>query len=1146
MALNFGSGRGGAVVRQEVYRRTPPAVKAKKTQASILTSPLAVSLDHFLNHSMAWAFLVCVLTIWALYIDDIRLLHLPKDSDPAFATINWLIFAVFMAEWVIDSLVHVNYFMSLTSMMDLLAAASLIPIQEILNDANADLSVARIARTFRALRILRATRAAAMALKAEATLKRAAKARRASAAASLAQAQMEKGLSTIEPDPAEGKSLLEATLLERGNVKMLLGVLILLMGMSFIDYSESDRSAEASLALVDIAAQELGPDNNMSITNGTLCTRCSVIAELFKRNVEYDKENTFLLRRVFFLQVAGHTWITESSQPGYTNDYLMDVRRPNEYEEIVVETPWGGGTPRRTVARIDLKPLFDLRNLNSIYSTTFSIVVIIIWAMSFRRDYRVLVLRPVRRMVQTLKDMTNNPRDAIAKGMLYAKSNKVRGSSGNTENMSEMELIEACVAKFGLLLKVGFGEAGMNIIARNMGRGNMFDPVTPGTKVYAVIGFCDIRNFTDCCEVLEEETMVFTNSIASIVHNRVHSLGGVVNKNIGDAFLMVWKLKRVPVSTGTQHGTKKERVISQHPSVPHIAGSSSSTKANIPDVSGTNTVTQADRQRRKSTFGIGAQKLASAGLGGHVGVSKGDEEGYRKGASGVRARRASLLHGVQEVEGEVSRYVHFISNSFSVVDDALESFIRIRSALVKDLMIQKVASDPRLQSKIPGYSVKMGYGLHIGWAIEGAIGSPHKVDASYLSPHVNMAARLEAASKQYKVQLLLSDAFVKEIANPKFKAGCRPLDVVTVKGSNVPVTLYTYQPNETPEDMDDGARLQFRDFWLEAFDTYVSGDWDKTRALIEQCLNLHPEDGPCQTMLRVIGKNGAPADWKGYRADVRKYKHKRAGDSAGSGGSTASRLNGAGERNGSQRQKKARAKHRGVHALTGATIEEVIKDDIVSSNARFGIRFLVKHWYALATARRSVDLLSKVFGLAAKLGMSLDEMVGLSGDGDSHGESVNPMATYTRRLLMPLTPSETVLPRVTYKELPSIIRDYIETTEGNVEDRWMILRNDVHGKLRFFVTAAFERDICTCAEIMHAYMENKKHYMVLWDPPDPKPVNAVSNVRPLVDTEHLTNPDLSLEPWNTAYDQENINDVLTPGDGDNEEALMNMILGFLE
>lgn len=57
---------------------------------------------------------------------------------------------------------------------------------------------------------------------------------------------------------------------------------------------------------------------------------------------------------------------------------------------------------------------------------------------------------------------------------------------------------------------------------------------------------------------------------------------------------------------------------------------------------------------------------------------------------------------------------------------------------------------------MPNYRVKVGFGLHIGWAIEGAIGSFYKIDASYLSPHVNIASKLEGATKQYGVPLLVS------------------------------------------------------------------------------------------------------------------------------------------------------------------------------------------------------------------------------------------------------------------------------------------------------------------------------------------------------------------------------------------------------
>ena len=47
-------------------------------------------------------------------------------------------------------------------------------------------------------------------------------------------------------------------------------------------------------------------------------------------------------------------------------------------------------------------------------------------------------------------------------------------------------------------------------------------------------------------------------------------------------------------------------------------------------------------------------------------------------------------------------------------------------------------------------------GLHIGWGIEGAIGSDFKIDASYLSPSVNMSARLEGSTKAFGVPMLIS------------------------------------------------------------------------------------------------------------------------------------------------------------------------------------------------------------------------------------------------------------------------------------------------------------------------------------------------------------------------------------------------------
>ena len=64
-----------------------------------------------------------------------------------------------------------------------------------------------------------------------------------------------------------------------------------------------------------------------------------------------------------------------------------------------------------------------------------------------------------------------------------------------------------------------------------------------GQRCYAIFGFCDIRNFTDSTEILQTKVMLFVNQIAEITHSMVDKYGGSANKNIGDAFLLVWKFK---------------------------------------------------------------------------------------------------------------------------------------------------------------------------------------------------------------------------------------------------------------------------------------------------------------------------------------------------------------------------------------------------------------------------------------------------------------------------------------------------------------------------------------------------------------------------------------------------------------------------
>jgi len=127
-----------------------------------------------------------------------------------------------------------------------------------------------------------------------------------------------------------------------------------------------------------------------------------------------------------------------------------------------------------------------------------------------------------------------------------------------------------------------------------------------------------------------------------------------------------------------------------------------------------------------------------------------------------------------------------------IANQALSAFLTTILRIATDSSMLRWRSDPSLQARMSGYNgPSMGFGLHVGWAIEGAIGSAHKIDASYLSPNVNLAARLCSATRQYRIPFLFSGAFYK-LLDPPIQKRCRHLDQVTLKGSSQPIDLYTF------------------------------------------------------------------------------------------------------------------------------------------------------------------------------------------------------------------------------------------------------------------------------------------------------------------------------------------------------------------
>lgn len=80
------------------------------------------------------------------------------------------------------------------------------------------------------------------------------------------------------------------------------------------------------------------------------------------------------------------------------------------------------------------------------------------------------------------------------------------------------------------------------------------------------------------------------------------------------------------------------------------------------------------------------------------------------------------------------------------------------------------------------YKTEISFGIHVGTAIEGSIGTYMKIDPLYLSPEVEIARRMNEMNDIYNTQVLFSGDFYELLSqNPQSRV--RQIDQIIVKES---------------------------------------------------------------------------------------------------------------------------------------------------------------------------------------------------------------------------------------------------------------------------------------------------------------------------------------------------------------------------
>jgi adenylate cyclase len=152
---------------------------------------------------------------------------------------------------------------------------------------------------------------------------------------------------------------------------------------------------------------------------------------------------------------------------------------------------------------------------------------------------------------------------------------------------------------------------------------------------------------------------------------------------------------------------------------------------------------------------------------------------------------------------------------------------------------------------------RIGVGVNYGIVTVGNIGCDKKMNYTVIGDPVNLASRLEGATKMYHQPILISHDVYERVREG---IRCRIVAKIQVKGKTEGVKVYTARSMLTPDETKAWAVHE------EAVAKYYARDFRAASEGFGEVLALLPDDFPASHYLesaKLYARTPPPADWDG-------------------------------------------------------------------------------------------------------------------------------------------------------------------------------------------------------------------------------------------------------------------------------------------